>query len=102
MTDLEMVKWCAEAMEMDFIATEKHVMFRLPGSMELHSAYYWPLQVDAQAMALIKRFRLNIEQLSAGCKVFTGDMRHEADSHDLNRAIVECTAKMQAAKGAKP
>lgn len=57
---------------------------------------YAPLTDDAQAMALAKRFRLSVAQLSGGvCKVFTPDLRHQADAPGLNRAIVECVGQMR-------
>jgi hypothetical protein len=60
---------------------------------------YNPLHDDAQAMALVKRFKLNIAQLSGDqCQVFSPlDAGHilQADSKDLNRAVCECVAKLK-------
>jgi predicted NAD/FAD-dependent oxidoreductase len=68
-----------------------------------HRWRYDPLHDDAQAMALVKRFRLNVTV--SGDTYWDvdnddGSGRRFADAmqHDLNRAIVECVAKMQAAR----
>lgn len=58
---------------------------------------YDPLHDDAQAMALAKRFKLQIAQLSVGCKVFTLLGKAEADDADLNRAICLCVANLSRA-----
>ena len=101
MTDIEMTWWCALAME---------ICDRSDFSNDFYPAYWGesgrerfdPLINNAQAMALVKKFRLCIGQLSTGdCQVFIPDMKSVADSKDLNRAICECVAKMQLAK-AKP
>lgn len=61
-----------------------------------------PLHDDAQAMALVKRFRLEIRSTGE----FNEDYWSVGDKHgdgignkdDLNRAIVYCVASMQEAK----
>ena len=106
LTDLEMTRLCAEAMQMDFTVTAKHIMFRLPGSMELYSAYYWPLQSAADAMALVEKFDLHIGKTLRTPKNPRGSWfvsrtdKFEVVHDDLKHAIVECCAKLQAAKGA--
>lgn len=111
--DLELTRLCAEAMGMEIVrADERGVICdppKIPETSELarllnaapRNIYsvisYDPLRDDKQAMALVKRFKLNIGQLEAGAKVFTGFQKMpfvEADSTDLNRAIVECVAKI--------
>jgi len=57
---------------------------------------YDPLHDDAQAMALVKKLRLSVEYQG----VPSGFNWHVmsamvSSSADLNRAIVECVAKMQ-------
>ena len=109
MNDLEMTILCAEAMGLmqtthydDRVpsAPDPAILVGKPHCYEI----YDPLHDDAQAMALVKKFKLNIGQLSNGCKVFipiTGNRGQyfEADFNaDLNRAIVECVAKMWAQK----
>jgi hypothetical protein len=87
MTDLKITQLCAEAMGYDFKG-------KAPDPR-----CYSPLNDDAQCMALIKRFHLNIGQLSQGVKVFTafipGREIYEADDYDLNRAVCKCIAKKQ-------
>ena len=94
MTDLEMTKLCAEAMGYrelndDFLYEDEE------GSVRS----YTPLVDDAQAVALVKRFRL---ELTCGRgDVWIASNRGTTDyvsgnSADLNQAIVECVAKMQA------
>jgi hypothetical protein len=99
MTDLEMTKLCAEAM-----GTPPWVV----GDQDPDSEWYWPLRHDRQAMALVKRFGLDIfapEECDEGWGVTCqGDSvtRHFPNAPhgfsvtrpDLNRAIVECVAKM--------
>ena len=100
MTDLEMTKLCAEAMglwEEVKIGDKKY---------EHPPLNYDPLHDDAQAMALVKKFDVSITSLSAraadhwfvqttGTKIQPSII---GTAYDLNRAIVECVAKMQAAK----
>jgi hypothetical protein len=81
MTDLEMTKLCAEAMGVDEVEV---------GS----GRSYWPLTEDAQAMALVKKFMLNhLFRYRDNSGEFLEAVRYT----DLNRAIVECVAKMQSA-----
>lgn len=107
MSDIEKVKACAEAMGYGVTRSESGELCTLGdalacwGSPELddeHRSFaYNPLHDDAQAMALVKRFHLNIGQTTQGVKVFTTPLKggfHEADSPDLNRAIVECVSSI--------
>jgi hypothetical protein len=91
MTDLEMTKLCAEAMG---IVQSMHVN-------EDGLWTYYPLHDDAQAMALVKKFHLECYWNGSVWGVLDGPSgcAHELRG-DLNRAIVECVAKMQAAKEA--
>ena len=90
MTDLEMTKLCAEAME--FVPPQRSVA-GLPWN---------PLVHDAQAMALVKKFKLRIGQPHPETEKWfvwaRRSSRFRASSESLNRAIVECVAKIQAAK----
>lgn len=97
MTDLEMTKLCAEAMDVAMITGNT-----------IWSSDYDPLHDDAQAMAMVKKFRLSIiSGIEGGYKVmqWRGDLIHKNAGYiymtdlDLNRAIVECVAKMQTEKG---
>ena len=83
MTDVEMVKRCAGAMgymaDVDWVEPK-----------------YDPLHNDAQAMALVKKFRLDIERCDDGEFMVTWGEKlgNFVKSPDLNRAIVECVANM--------
>ena len=114
-TDLELTKACAEAMELDVVLTANSVyivianeppewtkQFASGGQTAIE---YDPLRDDAQAMALVKKCNLTIIRNSDDCHSFwtvtdTGFEKsgHDVDNDDLNRAIVECVAKMQKAK----
>ena len=95
MTDLDMTKLCAEAMGYQCIDGLWWDENRFgPGR-------YNPLHDDAQAMALVKKLHLHIDQrpskaCSAQDPCFT--IISERKDCDLNRAIVECVARMQANK----
>lgn len=108
MTDLEITRLCAEAMGMEVTyvnwpepetdRSKKVIHAKFPDEKPIH---YYPLHDDAQAMALVKRFTLeprwNIErQKWLVSKSYRIDP--SAWSGNLNRAICECVAKMQAAK----
>ena len=83
MTDLEMTKLCAEAM----------------GPSGRDERTYDPLHDDAQAMALVKKFQINIAWYEVNMPRPTFEPTvYMWRKKDLNRAIVECVAKMQAAK----
>jgi hypothetical protein len=98
MTDLEMTRLCAEAM-FDPLEWEQRLFD------------YDPLHDDAQAMALVKKFGLTCDPANdvppyAPWRVCALPVGGEdwndivnADSDDLNRAIVECIAKMHRAIG---
>jgi len=106
MTDLEMTRLCAEAMGLSVTlhpirGTIMRYWF-MEGSVERE---YAPLHDDAQAMALVKKFYLLVNNGVGSSStniwhVQTQDDKDESiENADLNRAIVECVAKMQAAKG---
>ena len=91
MTDLEITKLCAEAMGGEGFAYDEF------------GPKYDPLHDDAQAMALVKKFELSVEfsdefHTNSDWAVCRGTTI-QAYSRDLNRAICECVAKMQAARG---
>lgn len=60
------------------------------------------LRDDAQAMALVKKFRLSVTgHANMGSSLWEAKDERSliyAQSSDPNRAIVECVAKMQAAR----
>lgn len=107
MTDLEMTRLCAEAIGWNSLGSpieiRKDRIFLAPGSFA--EFCYDPLHDDAQAMALVKKFRLFIfghspywvvASKNPSMSENTGDVL--ADGNDLNRAIVECVAKMKEVK----
>ena len=101
MTDLEMTRLCAEAMgyritdEYDDLG---HVECEQCGDFD-------PIHDDAQAMALVKNhylafyWRFNIVT-EPRWEVCGPEGQKICFSKDLNRAIVECVAKMQKAQAA--
>ena len=96
MTDLEMTKLCAEAMGMDeaFVA---EMYWRISPDR------YDPLHYDSQTMALIKKIGINC--MTAPFKNWVvrpqgSEYSMSVHGSDLNRAVVECVAKMQAEKNA--
>ena|SRR3990167_5641465 len=98
MTDLEMTAACAEAMDMKvrFIPSAQGT----PWYYQTQQPYecYDPLHDDAQAMALVKTLQIDVvrRRQTNG----DDDVWHtwKSESANLNRAIVECVAKMQKAK----
>ena len=105
MTDLEITKLCAEVMGVPII--QKGADAKLPfwysdlTKKKTRLLAYNPLHNDAQAMALVKKLHLHIDQrpgkaCSAQDPHFT--VIAERSDCDLNRAICECVAKMQASK----
>lgn len=96
--DLEIVRACALAMGFDHIVTPKHVMTRPEGSSLSYDRYYNPLCNDAEAMALVKRLKLDIEASFEGMSHW--NVAHEnggSSDQDLNRAICLCVANLSRA-----
>ncbi len=93
---IDKIKLCAEAMGLLVIEDNRDrdgIYFKVE---HRPAQRYNPLTNDEQAMALVKKFKLSIGQLRDGpCKVFTGNMRYEAEGDDLNTAIVLCVAALQ-------
>jgi hypothetical protein len=84
MTDSEMTMCCADLM----------------GWHRYIAISYNPLHDDAQAMALVKKFNLHINwwPTSSGetWQAQSIAPNYIAQANNLNRAIVECVAKMKA------
>ena len=108
MTDLEITRLCAEAMgyHQRKITDGGKRVWIIPHHPDPQCApsaiIYDPLHDDAQAMALVKKFGLQIlppEPASAGRWVVSyGELGKCGDNTNLNRAICECVVKMQQAK----
>jgi hypothetical protein len=98
MTDLEMTKLCAEALgyikNPNRAGTEN--LFFDPDIDQY--VVFNPLKNDAQAMALVKKFGLTCGPLGSGWWLVSPYGGDGVKNADLNRAIVECVAQMQAAE----
>jgi hypothetical protein len=90
MTDLELVKRCAEKMKIDFTQNEM-CGIKWRGDPFLAEVTYNPLKNDAQAMALLKKFIVE-------CQPVIRDFQDAIlmnQPFDFNRAICECVAGME-------
>jgi hypothetical protein len=103
MTDLEITRACAEAMGyMDYVCQEDYI------KLDRYTRYH-PLHDDAQAMELVKKLNLSVNRHNEGQYLNWmvggfGYFRniHTENPEDLNRAICEAVAKMQAASSTHP
>lgn len=115
MDDLTMMRLTAAAMGYEFndgdadclmvvptVADMKAAAAPFPIERTVYSWFRWnPLEDDAQAMALVKEMALDIYWLNGGLKWRVECFTHKdisVHNYDINRAIVECVAKMQQAK----
>lgn len=105
MTDLEIARLCAEAMGLKFEVNPNGGIW-IPAWPNAVSAIkdYDPLHDDAQAHALVRAFNILLMpgiRTPKGRGPWHAEIKSpdwESYSTDLNRAICECVAKMQAAK----
>ena len=99
MTDIEITRACYAAMG-DLPHTVEHEgEMRFGFNKRALGPAYDPLHDDAQAMALVKKFRLYIDPDFGMPDVWqVADGINDATSGELNRAICECVARMQKAK----
>ena len=98
MTDLELTKLAAEAMGINAQENDDGAVRYLESGIQYRK--YDPLHDDAQAMALVKRFCMTIDRPDDDGDWGATVWRSEDDPvcacrKDLNRAIVECVAKMR-------
>lgn len=99
MTDLEIVKKCAEKMGVSKRLWNGLNVAMIDGT-EFTYRKWNPLHDDAQAMALVKRFNLDIDWKPPRKTVTVqpSDCASSVTMHfsngDLNRAICECVAKL--------
>ena len=119
MTDLEITRACARAMGYVGLKPLRELCPWMEASCALYDPssledgqptfVFDPLHDDAQAMALVKKFHLQIniwnELSTARGLLEAGWWRVDSQSQnvtarhgDLNRAICECVAKMKAGK----
>ena len=99
MTDLEITKLCAEAMGLTRVEGVMHNGVRV-GFYD-PAIHYRPLHDDAQAMALVKKFKLQIETHYDGDGWWlakTKGSHSDLMCSNLNRAICKCVAETQKAK----
>lgn len=103
MTDLEMTKLCAEAIRISVVeyadgydVKEKHYRIRVAPGLHGVSGPYQPLKNDAQAMALVKAFKLGLSYGAEGW-IVDGPASHHLEQ-DLNRGICKAVARMQIEK----
>ena len=104
MTDLEITRLCAEAMGLNFKGDEYGQVFSMTGADSL-TCLYDPLHDDAQAMALLRhmieindneRWEISNHVVYYQHRDFNyTQLGGFYKSEHLNRAIVECVAKMQ-------
>lgn len=100
MDDSTIVRLCAEAMGR---RVDESLVRSVNYAYALSHSGYDPLRDDAQAMALVKRFRLDILDLRGAWSVrYSNDDNAEdwcmGNDADLNRCICECVASLQQAK----
>lgn len=93
MNDLEMTKLCAQAMGYRICCEEETYCHTT------EAGCYYPIDNDAQAMALVKRLKLSVG-FNQGWGCVKNDERgmllSGAYHYDtLNRAIVQCVANMK-------
>ncbi len=104
MTDLEITKLCAEALGKKCRVAPNAITGEIGLGEDVGLSFlaaYDPLHDDAQAMALLKKFELQIWPGDAEWDVAFANRPHRVADSDLNRAICLAVAKMQVAK-AKP
>ena len=99
MNDRDIVRRCAEAM--GYTTISEHPSLPVMLVKEVRETYS-PLNSDAQAMALVKRFRMTIVSMHYDEKwhaiIPSAQFNCDAISPDLNRAICTAVANMQEAK----
>lgn len=99
MTDLEMTRLCAEALGYKYVNPLRADIGNIPGSIT--RIVFDPIHDDAQALALIKKFGLCVRRISPTLWATSKHFNLRCDwiySTGLNRAVIECVAKMQKEK----
>ena len=98
MTDLELTKKCAEAM--GYKITLRNTRDDKPyWQHDVNAQAYEPLVDGAEAMALVKKLALDIYAPRKDFHWIVGTASiTRVENTDLNRAIVECVAKLQGAQ----
>lgn len=93
MTDLDMTRRCAKAVGLGvpFKCGDDYLIYN--GSGVVDDLIYQPLKNDEQAMELIKKFHLTISRGLDGWSANYAATGWVSNA-DLNRAIVECVARL--------
>jgi hypothetical protein len=104
---VEQTKLCAQAMGLSVYVVSDHTLehtVRLEHQSDpVNQKQYFPQEIDVQAMALAKRYMLQIDffvgsaRLPVNLYAQIGDCASFSDE-SINYAIVECVAKMQERK----
>ena len=98
MTDLELIKKCAEKMGYEQTPESFEAENWYYDGDEFKLFHYDPLHNDAQAMALVKKFSLHINRWSVedghDWEVSLPDENYYINNKNLNRAVCKCVAKM--------
>jgi hypothetical protein len=93
--DLELIRQCAEAGGFEYTVVADDVLLWTDHSG--YSVVFDPLQNDADAMVLVKTLALCLSQADEGrAWKATRPGAAAAANRDLNRAIVECAARINA------
>ena len=93
MTDLEITRFCAQAMGVD--VHESTFNSGRIGLFPRTGYEYEPLHDDAECMALVKKFRLLVDGGNVLWCVHGDVFGSGVINADLNRAICESVARMQ-------
>ena len=104
LTDLEMTRLCAEAMGYQFVSVNEYAPGILVNGIVADTSRYDPLHDKAQCLSLVEKCKLTVKPSGDAWDVYYQDeygyVYFDAADTDLRRAIVECAARMQQAKGA--
>ena len=107
---VEQVKLCAKAMGLEYTEVSKNhpewtVRIKNSAHCGIGADQYWPITIEAQAMALVKRFMLTINAFAGMAELPEGvhkNLHTSFSDESVNHAIVACIASMQAAKNKEP
>lgn len=89
MTDLEITRRCAVALRAQYSEENGRIYWIVDDDSRLFD----PLQNDAQAILLLKHFKLKVSHSLIGMWVVSGHGQR-VEGPSLNRAICECVAKL--------
>lgn len=99
MTDLEMTKLCAQAMDFPETRHPLNIPITPPAIYIEGGFFYSPLRDDAQAMALLRKFPMDVFADRGTpfwrVRIAADHNKGYAMADDINRAIVECVAMLQ-------